>query len=443
LSTALANRLTPFVAALLLCGVAPPAFSAEETSDDQRLDAVERAIDVLTREQDRLRTIVAVPEDEEMRSVYGLGPAASKVYLKEKGLSIGGYGEWLGKVYTDDNPDDKQNELDALRFVLYTGYKFNDWIVMNSEVEVEHGGDGGEDGEVSLEFMTLDFLYSDELNARAGLLLLPMGFINEIHEPVFYYGASRPEVERRILPTTWRENGGGLFGRLFDVVSYRIYVVNGFDATGFDAEGVRGGRQNGSEALADNAALVARVDLTPVDGVLFGGSVYTGKSGQNQQFGPADLNVPGAWTTIWELHGEVKRWGFSGRALWAQAHVDQAAALNRVLGTDPDTGISVDSGVASRMVGGYVEAAYDVLPLFAPDTDMTLEPFYRYEYVDTQARAANGYKKDDFQQRQLHVVGLQYKPHPQVVIKADWRYIDADDSREIPNEFEIGFGFVF
>jgi hypothetical protein len=435
---------------LLACLVAAPPSLAEEgaagggeSSQDERLDAVERAIDVLTREQDRLRTIVAVPEDEELRSVYGLGPAASKVYLKERGLSIGGYGEWRARVYTDDNTDDRQNELDALRAVLYVGYKFNDWIVFNSEYEFEHGGTGG-DGSVSTEFMTLDFLGSDEINARLGLVLVPMGFINEIHEPVFFFGAARPEVERRIIPSTWRENGGGLFGELWDRVQYRVYVVNGFDATGFDESGLRGGRQKGSEALADHAAVVARMDVELFDGATLGGSIYSGKSGQNQQVTDEvtdlEMFVPDSWTTIWEVHAEVKRAGFSGRALWTQAYVDEASALSRALVASGDLDPGV--GVARRMVGGYGEVAYEVLGLFL-DTEMTLEPFYRFEYLDTQNKVASGFKKDDYWQRLISVVGFSFKPHPQVVIKADWRYINADDSRDIPNEFEFGFGFVF
>ncbi|MGH0035567.1 MAG: hypothetical protein ACQGVK_11135 [Myxococcota bacterium] len=429
---------------LLLFAAGPVAAEEADGQTEERLDAVERAVEVLTREQDRLRTIVAVPEDEELRSVYGLGPAASKVYLKEKGLSIGGYGEWRGRIYTDDNPNDEKNELDALRAVLYTGYKFNDWILFNAEFEFEHAGTGG-GGSASTEFMTLDLLAMDELNARVGLVLIPMGFINEIHEPVFFFGNERPEVERRIIPSTWRENGGGVFGELFGRIQYRAYVVNGFDATGFDDNGLRGGRQKGSEALAEHAAFVARVDAELCDGVLIGGSVYTGKSGQNQTVSSSagsDFNVPDVWTTIWEVHAQVKRAGFSGRALWAQAHLDQAASLNRVLGASGDLDTSMGYGVATRMVGGYGEVAYDVLGLFL-DTEMTLEPFYRFEYLDTQDKTANGFKKNDARERLISVVGLSYKPHPQVVLKADWRYINADSSKDIPNEFQLGFGFVF
>ena len=97
----------------------------------------------------------------------------------------------------------------------------------------------------------LDFLIRDELNARMGLLLVPMGFLNEVHEPPFYYGVNRPDVERLIIPSTWREGGAGLFGRIGDMVQYKLYAITSMNAAGFDDSGLRGGRQNGNRALAE------------------------------------------------------------------------------------------------------------------------------------------------------------------------------------------------
>ena len=97
-------------------------------------------------------------------------------------------------------------------------------------------------------------------NARAGMVLMPMGFVNRIHEPSFYFGNNRPEVERRIIPSTWREMGVGLFGAISPELTYTAYVVNGLDATGFSSDGIREGRGSGSNAKAENFAFVARVD---------------------------------------------------------------------------------------------------------------------------------------------------------------------------------------
>jgi hypothetical protein len=414
--------------------------SNDEASKEKRLEAVERAVEVLAEEQDRLRTVFAVPE-EGLQSAYGLGPAASKVYSKEHGLSIGGYGEWRGRFLVADNPEDEHDQLDQLRAVLYTGYKFTDWLVFNSEVEFEHGSTEGA-GAVSVEFLTLDFLLHPAANLRAGLLLIPMGFLNEIHEPVFYYGVERPEVERRILPSTWRENGAGLFGELCDRLSYRLYVVNGFRASGFEDSGFREGKQDGSEALADHFAFVGRADLRVIEGMTLGGSVYAGKTGQNETITrevggtDQDFDIPDAMALIWEVHAELKRYGASLRGLYAHSHLQNAGRLSRALG------LGMRESVAKEMEGGYVEIGYDVLPLLLPETRMSLEPFYRFEHLDTQDEVADGFRRNRNLSRDFHVVGLQFKPHPQVVVKLDYRNIAAQGGH-VADEVQVGLGYVF
>ena len=421
--------------------------AAEETPTiEERLRALEEKTDVTIDEIDSLRKIFAVPEESGLASYSGLGPAASKVYQRDSGLSIGGYGEVRFRGQVADK-DKSQNVFDALRMVLYAGYKFNDWIVFNSELEFEHGGTGG-GGSVSTEFMTLDFLFCDCFNVRAGLVLVPMGIVNEIHEPTFYFGAARPEVERRIIPSTWRENGAGLYGTIAERVDYRIYAINGMDASGFGDNGLRGGRQKGSEALADHWAVVARIDAELIRGVDVGGSIYHGKSGQNGSITrdvndeTDTLNVPDSDTTIWEVHGRATYAGVTVRGLFTQSILSDTALLSLATG---DT-------IAQTMQGGYLELAYDVMPLILPDSEMTLEPFYRYERLDTQhkvkesaiaALAPEGTTTRNANRDQtIHVVGLQYKPHPQVVIKLDYRNINSA-GKELPDEVQAGIGFVF
>lgn len=191
---------------------------------DSNVKTLERKTDVLSQEVEKLRTNLAIPEEAKYKSAYGLGPAASKVYGVNKGLSIGGYGEASYQANVGDKGNNKDN-ADLERIVLYAGYKFSDHILFNSEIEFEHAstGEGAEEkGEVSVEMAALDFFIDPMANIRAGLVLMPMGFINPIHEPPFYFGNSRPEVERRIIPSTWREVGVGLFGQLLPDLSYPL-----------------------------------------------------------------------------------------------------------------------------------------------------------------------------------------------------------------------------
>ena len=418
------------VALLLPAGLA--AASDAQLASDDRIAELERKLEVLSEELERTRTAMAVPESPALESDHGLGPAASKVYRLTSGLSLGGYAEGIYTAYVADKGSNR-NEIDLLRLVLYAGYKFTDRIVFNSEIEFEHAGE-----EVSVEFATLDFLLADWANARVGLLLVPMGFVNEIHEPPFYFGTHRPDVERRILPSTWRENGLGLFGTLLgETIEYRLYGVNGFDASGFSASGLRGGRQKGSEALAEDFAFVGRLDWKPLPELLLGVSGYVGNAGQDQIDAGTGLALPDALTALWEAHAQVRWRGLHLRGLFTRATVDQADRLNAALGTAPGS-----AGIAEEMLGAYAEIAYDVWQWLAPDSEMTLEPFYRYEWVDTQQTAASGYVRDETQRNHSHTVGVSYKPIPNVVLKADYRNVKAQQGSPA-DEINLGIGLVF
>lgn len=433
---------------LTLLGAAAPSIAAENpASEDQRIAQLEAQVQVLAEELERLRTDLAVGEPEGLSSQYGLGPAASKVYQRDRGLSIGGYGEVVSRFFVDDQSGKQQDTLDALRLVLYAGYKFSDRIVFNSEIEFEHATTSeinGQDGSVSVEFATLDFLLDDHFNLRGGLLLVPMGFVNELHEPPFFYGVQRPEPERLILPSTWREGGVGVFGSFGeDLVSYRAYVMNSLNGRDFSPSGLRGARQKGNRANAEDLAFVARADFQPFLGLLLGGSIFLGDTGQNldvtDQISGASIGLPDAFTTIWELHAQYRYRGLHTRALWTQAHIDDADDLTTALLASGD----LSSGaIAERMVGGYAEIAYDLMPWLDPDRGWTLEPFYRFEYYDTQNDMPSGFPADKGKEIEAHVAGLQLRPHPQVVIKLDYRNFDPNEGSKA-DEVQLGLGWVF
>ncbi|MEI6709058.1 MAG: hypothetical protein WCK96_18195 [Methylococcales bacterium] len=409
--------------------VSTPATKAP-SEDVQKLA---RKTDVLSQEVEKLRTNLAIPEDKALKSAYGLGPAASKVYQSSKGLSIGGYGEGNYQAKVGDKGD-SNDTANMERMVLYAGYKFTDKILFNSELEFERGstGEGAESkGEVSVEFASLDFFLHPMANARAGLMLMPMGFINRIHEPLFYFGNHRPMVEQVIIPSTWREMGAGVFGSITPDLSYTAYVVNGLDATKFSSDGIREGRGGGSNARAENFGYVARVDYTPpaLTGVTVGSSAYIGNSGQNQIFDGQKIK---AFTQLYEGHLQWKYRGLEFRALGSWGHINDAGVLSAASGQT----------IGSKNYGWYSEVGYDVLPLFSSDTTQYLAPFFRYEHLDTIAKAPNGYADDQTKNQQIYQIGLQYKPISNVVIKADYRNFTAKQGT-LPDDFNLGFGFIF
>jgi hypothetical protein len=426
------------IAALLLIALIPtsPA-AAEDASRDERIAALERQVQMLTEELARLRTETAVPEEKPLESAYGLGPAASKVYGANRGVSIGGYGEL---VYTNPIADEGTAvpRADAVRLITYLGYKFNERLVFNSEIEYEHAFIGAStqsasSGEVAVEFAALDFHWRPELNLRAGLVLMPVGFINEIHEPPYFYGVLRPETETRILPATWRELGAGVFGNLGETFEYRAYVTTGFNAKGFSASGFRDGRQRGNRAIAEDAAVVFRGDWSPdlAPGLELGGSIYYGGVDQ-EQAGLPDSNL-----LIAEGHAQYRIGGLHTRALVAYTDLSNAGALSTALGK------AVDASVASNMLGGYVEAGYDVWPLlFGEDSERALEPYVRLEWLDTQHDVASGFVANQNQDYFVLSSGLSYFPHPNVVLKAEYRKEQSDVGERI-DQFALGIGFAY
>ena len=441
------NRLAP----LALCALfAAPAFaqqtapapaapqSDKDIARDDEIAELKRQLATVVGELEQLRSQVAAPEvPPALESENGFGPAASKVYSVTRGVSVGGYVEGHYANAVGDAPGKNEANLD--RAVLYLGYKFNDWIVWNSEIEFENGTTE-KNGAVSVEFATLDFLFDPRFNLRVGELLIPMGIVNEVHEPPFYYSVFRPQAEQVIIPSTWSDMGVGFFGRLGERFQYRVYVVNGLDAAGYESSGLREGRQGASEALAQDLAWVGRVEWEPLDGLSLGASYYSGDAGQSQTLDTTlgAFKLPKARTSIWELHSTYGWRGLTARALWTQARVGNAAELSTIF----EAAGNEQPVISSRMIGGYGEIAYDLMPLFRAGSEMSLEPFFRFEYVDTQNDVPSGFVVDRLYKQRIYVTGIQYKPIPNIVLKLDYRNVD-DFAGELSDEIDLGFGLVF
>lgn len=403
----------------------------------KRGEEQERKTTVLAEEMEAIKRRYILPETVEYKSAYGLGPAASKVYQVDRGLSIGGYGEASAIFFVNDNEGPpgtrKRNFGDLLRFVTYIGYKYSDRIVLNSEIEFEHAKVGATrsagNGDVEVEFANLDFLFTDWLNFRAGLLLIPMGFLNEMHEPPTFFGNIRPEVEQRIIPTTWRELGVGFHGTILPGLTYRTYAVNSLNAKGFDTANFRAARQSGNRALFEDIGWTGRLDYSPIPGALVGGSFFWGTTGQDQLFAGKKINPD---FTLFEFHAQYQYRGLHLRALYAQGNLSDAAVLSADL----------KRSISRRLLGGYVEAAYNVLPLLWPETTMSLTPFIRFERLDTQADVPTGVTRVASNDLRVITSGIDFKPIPNVVFKFDYRAFNAEAGK-VADEVNVGLGFAF
>ena len=422
----LSRRMAITLAALVISSVSStPALEAQDL-DSVRLATLERRIEAVTRELERMQLGRDVVEADS--SMQGLGPAASKVYRVNQGVSLGGYGEFLYENFAAEREDGSgsgaHDKFDALRAILYVGYKFNDRLIFNSEFEIEHAK------ESFLEFAYLDYLLSDRVGVRGGMLLAPLGLVNELHEPPVFLGTQRPVTENRIIPTTWRENGIGLFGS-GDAFSWRLYLMNSFNGTKFSAAGLRGGRQKGAKALAEDMGVAGRFDYTGTPGLLLGLSAYSGETAQGQELSGQPV---GGRVRIWDAHFDYKTRGLDLRALVAGAQVSDVAAMNALIGLEGA------EGIGTNMLGWYVQAGYDVLR--ASRSVHQLIPYVRYERVNTQRGVAPGFSANPATDLTVTSIGAAWRPIPQAIVKLDYQ-IHSTAADTGVNQLNASLGWLF
>jgi len=394
---------------------------AEEVTNNE----LNRRIEILADEINALKAYQTNVSKNE--SVFGLGNSASKIYHIPQGLSIGGYAEMTyfdtaefneSGVSTNKNPT-----TEVLRNILYFGYKFNDKWLANMELEIEHVG------QVYTEFLYIDYLHSENYNFRAGLLLHPMGFINELHEPVLYPSVARPEVETVIIPTTWRELGAGVFGS-FGNTSYKFYVMNGMNADGFSSSSNRGGRKRGGFYLsgdgnkdqnqrASTSVGILRLDHKFSNAFSLGGSVlYGNASGANDQLGQ----------TLVELHFEAQKRGHKLRVLGVQNMFHDVREWN----------INNSASLADTQRGYYAEYTYK----WNLSGSQVLQPFLRYENIDMQAKIPTGVTENGALDYEHYVAGIGFLPLDRLIFKLDYTWEKTRD-RTGEKIFGLGIGYNY
>jgi hypothetical protein len=427
------NIVIVTVAVLSLLAIAaaaiPVAARAQEAPAAPAEPASKEEVRALAEEVRRLKLQMGLGEAE-YGSYAGLGPAASKVYFAPKGLSLGGYAEiFYRNELQDFGGADPADDSDLYRVVLYLGYRFGPRVVFNAEIEYEH------QDEIHVEFAYLDFHLSDAVGVRAGNLLVPIGFVNELHEPPFFHGVFRPEIEQRLVPTTWNENGLGLYGDL-GPLRYKAYLLVGLDATNGEVVAdtwLRGARTAGGRSPAEDFAGVVNLgaDVGPAT---VGATVYAGRAGQGEEVGGETVD---ATVFLGEAHARLLWRGLEARALWAVGTLGDADLVSQAASiSDPSLVIG------SRVQGGYAEVAWDLLGRLLPDAGQSLSPFVRFETWDLHDEVPGGGVRNPAYDVDAWTVGLGYRPIPNVVLKADWqRRAAASDA--VSETVNLGLGLVF
>jgi hypothetical protein len=405
---------TTLALSLLSC-FATPAWA--ETSTEERLKAMELRLNTLESENRALKDQVKQTEQKiettgtQMEKIASQGGSANAAWAEK--TTLGGYGELhLNKLKNRKPGGANKDELDFHRFVLFMGHQFNEQTRFFSELEVEHTMDKdtatGSSGVVAVEQAYLDFTLSDALSAKAGLMVMPVGIISETHEPPTFYGVERNPVETNIIPTTWREGGIALTARLANSISLDGAITSGLATTAAKSYAVRDGRLSGASAKAKDPAYTVRLKWSGTPGVELAGAAHR----QSDITQSADATAGAA--TLYEAHAVISKGAFGLRALYAGWNLNGDGPM--ALGAD-------------KQNGWYVEPAWK----FSEQWGV----FARRSSWDNKAgdAADSRYSHTD--------IGVNYWPHPDVVVKLDHQNQQSPTGQDEFDGFNLGLGYQF
>jgi len=399
---------------------------------DEKLQILQQEIDELKAQQVR-----NAPPATQQASPYSLDYGT--MLDRSSGLANGatnviGYGEAAYSKFRQSG----DATADQARFVFGFNHRFDERLTLHSEVEIEHAVVSKDDeGEAEIEQAWINYKQSDSVNFKGGLFLIPIGILNETHEPPYYYGVMRNQVETRIIPTTWRELGVGVHGVFAGGFRYDVGVTTSFDSGKLDeaTTGIRSAHQEGSQANARNLAVYGALNYR-LPGLLVGGGVFSGDTGQNGASNPA-LQGVAARFTIWDVHAQYRVAGLDLQALYTSGTLGDADKVTAAILAQAPT--PQDAFAAPKsMKGWYAQAAYHVYKR----GNFDVAPFVRYERIDIKQAEdpANGLLQLAANDERIKTIGVNFWVHPQVVLKADVQRYATDKTQDA---YRLGLGFMF
>ncbi|MEQ1592930.1 MAG: porin [Thiobacillaceae bacterium] len=404
----------PFIHTVLAAAVLSTlSFGAHaDMSVEERLTAMEARLNAVEAEnlalKDKLKSANQKIDatGDQVEKIASAAPSGKAAWAEN--TRIGGYGELHYTNLNGEGGASDTNEIDFHRFVLFFGHDFSPRTRLFSELEVEHTIVEGGKGAVELEQAYIEHDINDTLSIRGGLFLIPVGIMNETHEPPTFYGVERNPVETAIIPGTWWEGGAGITARLGNGFTLDGALTSGFKGDIADNYAIRDARQELADgSLAKNAAYTGRLKWTGVPGLEVAATLQY----QSDFTQGTDPNAGSAW--LGETHAVLNRGPFTVKALYAQWNLNGAGPA---------------SVGANKQNGWYIEPSYKLSEQWGV--------FARYNLWDNQAG-------DNISSKMKQIgAGVNWWLHPDVVVKADYQQQDNDNG-ENQNGFNLGIGYQF
>ncbi len=427
------------IAFALLITFTLPSHAEQISVDREEYENLKKAVEYLMQQQ---KETLQKAEQAETKAEEATEVAEAAVEAAETKsdvgrwfdkTQIGGYGEMLynnGTQRSDDS-DNISNELDLQRFIFYISHEFTDKVRFFSETEIEHTRVGRSDddpGAVEVEQAYVEWDFAQNHSVLAGLHIVPVGILNETHEPETFYGVERPRVESRIIPTTYRVNGVKFAGQIASGFSYDLGIHEGLQFDDGDLD-IRDARQSGARANAEELAGTGRIKYTGTPGLELGitlqyQSDFTQDSTSNSNLRRDGLEPDNIDGLLTEAHAIWQYGNFGLRALYARWDIDD------------DVEELIDGEGRDEMFGWYVEPSWrfnDNWGVFA-----------RYTEIDERAGSSSGDADDSEESRFL--AGVNYWLRPNVVFKADFQLESDEDRSSDDNDldgFNLGVGWSF
>ena len=433
-------NLKPLVMALAL--TAATAGHADEAELRARIDQLSAQLEALKNEMNMMRAqneAIAEQQEANLKSAPVSAQSTGERTLADAAKAIGqatlwGYGEIN---YNRPKNDSSQTQADLRRAVFGIGYRFNENTRFMSEFEIEHAiASAEDDGEIEVEQFYIDHKLTEYANLKAGLFLIPVGLLNESHEPTHYYGVERNFVESAIIPTTWREGGAAVYGSTNAGLSWDVGLTTGHDLGKWDPASDEG-RESPMGAMHQELALAKARDLSTylalnyrgMPGLTVGGTVYTGKIAQ----GNPDIAVASdARLTLWDAHARWTPGDWDLAAVYAKGTISDTRELNVLFAGNP-------TPVPKEFYGWYTQVAYKVWQ----SGTYSLSPFARYERFNTASAYEAmplGLGVDTLPTETVATYGLNFYLNPNVVIKADYQHFS--ESSDL-SRYDLGLGVAF
>ena len=373
----------------------------------QEIEQVQQQKQQLIRENAALKNQL-MDTEQAVEAVAVAAEEAANRPLLGGDTHIGGYGELHFNNLDGSNGAASKDQIDFHRFVLFFGHEFTDDLRFFSELELEHSLAGeGKEGEVELEQAYIEYDINQHHRVKGGLFLMPVGILNETHEPETFYGVERNNVEKNIIPTTWWEGGVMFSGELGQGFSYDVAMTSGLETSADNSYKIRNGRNKVAEASANDFAYIGRLKWTGIPGVEIGA---TAQYQEDLTQGTSGEDVS---ATFYEVHTDIQKGPLGLRALYATWDLDGEGP--KAIGADEQT-------------GWYIEPSFKI--------NQYVGLFGSYSQWDNEAGS------DSQSEYEQWNVGVNWWPHKQVVIKADYQDQEKDNGEQLKG-LNLGIGYSF